>query len=396
MSAKLRRLVDRHGEETVACVVEAASKTAFAIAFRRAEISVKVLEELNILRVMSRACIRWFDHDKREIPPETEALKQLYEQRHLGGFAEIEIKTSKADQHGDRYGHCRGIAPLTGRKNAVDPGDSLLRYEMRVPRSNKFERENTFIFSFPDGAPLETSILDEYIMHLVWRIFQVLGCPRTVAEVKKLYSLHSFRIGALNAYRLGGMDQLKCMVAGRWTSASAARMYIRSENDEMINDINKAMQVDAQFNQTIAPDLPAYPLARALPPGTAGVYAVRPTDELDQGETPSTSFWSEVAEEAKEQEQIAKTLAHELNAALGMEVAKKFAVPLASARGRKRNEFRFWKGQVISIGEDRNYPVKVKFEPNSDGSIDYEEWDLDAFRKGREAFRIEYESEDHT
>ena len=276
----------------------------------------------------------------------------------------------------------------------MDPGNSLIRYELLIRCTSAEQRKNTFIFAYPDGSPLETSVLDDYVMHLVWRIFQIIGAPKTLKEVRKLYSLHSFRIGALNAYRLGGMNQLKCMIAGRWTSEVAARMYVRSENDEIIEDMKKAMAVDAQFNQTIDPKLPAFPLARALPPGEAGLYAVKPTDELDQGESVQSSFWADVPDESRDQAQIARNNSNELQAALGMKVAKSFMVPLKQPKGRKINESRIFKGKVISIGEDTNFPVKIKFEPNEDGSIDFEEWDLDAYRKGRETFRIEYELED--
>ena len=396
MPAKVRNLNESFGKKIVACLIEAASKTAFGGAFRRAEVSVKNPAELNILRVMSRACIRWFGPNKIEIPPTLDKLRQLYEERHLGGFAEIEIKGSKADPHGTRYGRFRVILPLTSEGEVkVDSANALLRYEILIPCSNPTLRNNTFIFSFPDGSPLETSDFDSIMMHLLWRCFQLLGDPKTMKEVRKLYSLHSFRIGALNAFRLGGMNELVCMVAGRWSHISTVREYVRSENDEMLQLMKSALSVSCQFNQTIDPSLPAYPLSRALPQNTPGTYVVRPGDQLDNGETPENSMWLDMPDSQKDKLQIKQNLANELDLIVGLEVAKRFYVPLPEERqkGRKKQEARYWKGRVISTGKDPKFPVEVQFEPNPDGTIDIEEWDLDAYRKGRETFRTEYPHE---
>ena len=76
----------------------------------------------------------------------------------------------------------------------------------------------------------------------------------------------------------------------------------------------------------------------------------------------------------------------QLDRIIGLEVAKMFYVPVY----RKKREPRYWKGRVISTGKDPKFPVEVRFEPNPDGTEDIEEWDLDAFRKGRNTLRVEY------
>ena len=97
----------------------------------------------------------------------------------------------------------------------------------------------------------------------------------------------------------------------------------------------------------------------------------------------------------EEKAQITKISTNELHLIRNLEVAKKFAVPIPDEErtGKRKNTSLYWKGKVISTGKDPKFPVEIEFEPNPDGTVDFEEWDIDAFRKGRETFREEYPEE---
>ena len=83
----------------------------------------------------------------------------------------------------------------------MDFGNALNRYETLVPCEDLQTRQNTFIFSFPDGKPLTASVYLEFLYEMLWRASQYTKECLTMEQIKQEYSGHSTRIGGINAMK---------------------------------------------------------------------------------------------------------------------------------------------------------------------------------------------------
>lgn len=403
----MRKLIREVGEEEVGLLLEACSKHSYVGAHRKCEVTVKNLASFFPNWNMTRACIVWFDHELKEASLRPESLEDLYLQRGKGGHAEIEPKSTKADFDSSVFGQTRVISPLTGKGEViVAPGNALLKYERHIRMSDPELRKRTFIFSFSNGQPLTADIYCEFLYHMIWRATKHMGQNLSIEQVEEEYSGHSLRIGSINAMKEAVLpDGSRISYEERLTQArfrssnhpdTAMYVYVRRCAPRLISCMKAMLNTRVRMGQTIAPDLPAYPAARAMD-DEKGTYIVREDDTLDAGLGKGPT----VIDPKPSLQRIEQNNRNELNSILKLEVAangneiletsiaKRFLVPtIALSNGKRKREGRYWKGHVEKIVMSDKYPVKIKFE---DGMT--EEWDIDAFRKGRETYRKEYPEE---
>jgi hypothetical protein len=92
------------------------------------------------------------------------------------------------------------------------------------------------------------------------------GVVLSLMEVKKMYGIHSFRIGGDNAHKKNGTPKDVRKDIGHWRS-DAIEVYSRADLESMAQYV-KGQDVDCELLQTQDVEMPLYPEARAqLAPG---------------------------------------------------------------------------------------------------------------------------------
>ena len=156
---------------------------------------------------ISRASVRWFDGEMREVVPSPDNLWKLHEER--AGCASVRSPPRKNDQAGDgATARFPSLLPLAS-KGSFCPGMSLLELELDNPCWGPAQprlREEYPLFVSPEtGEAFRTAPFDEFV---IWafresaRIHE--GRVWTEEEARREYSLHSFRIGGCSALRMVG------------------------------------------------------------------------------------------------------------------------------------------------------------------------------------------------
>ena len=226
-------------DELLVTAMKAAGQVAFQIMLRRSEYTLGKGATFLATIHMTRSDFHWFKC-KRDaqgqlvldargnriyIAFEIDAHGNLS----LGDFQEVvhtqegrvlvTVKTSKCDLEG---GWSSNFHPLDIRKDAegavIKAGNYVLDYELADPILNMEEREQEPMFRMPkkSGQQVPTSKFDSVIMGLMFEIHRQKGDHKSVAQIRKLYSLHSFRIGGVNALRAAGVPREIRMILGRW------------------------------------------------------------------------------------------------------------------------------------------------------------------------------------
>ena len=278
------------GNFVLVIVVKAAAQLAFVMMLRRSEYTlVKGVTEFNPHLRMTRSNIVWIGADGRPLPVDEDgnlSLTDLIELCRLvydpntelstfQGRMDATVKTSKSDQTGDWSSHIHPIALRLNREGAViKAANYFLEYEIAVPVLNLQEREETPLFVDPSRprnpahrGQLKVEVFNEVVIDLLFEVFKRRGDHRSKAEVRKMYSLHSFRIGGVNHLRAAGVPREIRMILGRWRS-DAIDTYSRTDVQQFIEYL-KDHGVSAKEFETLADDLPYHEGAHGVEYGKA-------------------------------------------------------------------------------------------------------------------------------
>ena len=267
------------GDAFLVIVVKAAGQLAFVMMLRRSEYTlVKGISEFNPMLRMTRSNAVWFDADGIEFKPDEdgnlrqEDFEELF--RILNdpttnpatffGRMDMTVKTSKADQTGDWSSHVHPIALRLPSESAVlKAANYYLEYELADPVLNLEERQETPLFrsrrgktQTPSRGQLKVDVFNEAIIDLLHELFKIKGDHRSKAEIRKLYSLHSFRIGGVNHLRAAGVPREIRMILGRWRS-DAIDVYSRTDISQFTEYL-KDHGVSCDEFETLADDMPCH------------------------------------------------------------------------------------------------------------------------------------------
>ena len=153
-----------------------------------------------------------------------------------------------------------------------------------------------------------------------------MGQDLSIEQVEEEYSGHSLRIGSINAMKEAILpDGSRISYEERLTQArfrssnhpdTAMYIYVRRCAPRLIRCMKAMLNTRVRMGQTIAPDLPAYPAARAMD-DEKGTYIVRKDDTLDAGLGKGPT----VIDPKPSLQRIEQNNRNELNSILKLEVA---------------------------------------------------------------------------
>ena len=131
------------------------------------------------------------------------------------------------------------------------------------------ERTQEPMFRMPQGKgkQLPTRIFDDVIIGLLLEMHKRRGEHKSLAQIRKLYSLHSFRIGGVNALRAAGVPREIRMILGRWRS-DAIDVYSRTDIQQFAKYL-RDQGISCREFETLAEDLPQHDEAQGSEFGTA-------------------------------------------------------------------------------------------------------------------------------
>ena len=248
-----------------AIVLRALVQGSFGCQWRRSDATIKSGSWARYWNV-SRASVRWFDRDLKEVAPSLDNLRRLHAER--TGYASVRSPPGKNDQAGDgATARFPSLLPLAS-KGSFCPGMSLLELEIDNPCWDPAQprlREELPLFVDPEtGEAFRTGPFDEFV---IWafresaRIHE--GRIWTEAEARKEYSLHSFRIGGCCALRTVGSPKHVRMFAGRWLSEAMGE-YDREEILEMLRYMYLQQEAKGELLNGQPEDMPMYPEERSM------------------------------------------------------------------------------------------------------------------------------------
>lgn len=243
-------------------VFRATYQSMFSCHWRRSDATLKGSLDWNGFYHLSRANVRWFNLNMEEVEPSWDNLKDLRSSR--AGYAQVRSPPGKNDATGEGVtARFPSLLPLTSN-TWFCPGLSLLEMEIDDPCSPS-GRRSVPLFKDPEtGKALSTAVFDRFILgmiHLALRRFH--NKDIDMKGLRRLYSLHSFRIGASNALRSVGAPKHLRMIAGRWLS-DAFLEYEREDIPEMLRFMEKVQEADCRLGCGQPDDLPMFDAERRM------------------------------------------------------------------------------------------------------------------------------------
>ena len=329
---------------------------------------------------LSRASVRWFSYDHQEIVPNRTNLERLMESKN--GYARVTSPPGKADQLGNgSSARFPAILPL-GAPGVIQPALQLLRIELRYPVPVG-QRKQYPLFTDPETGFLafRTKDFDEFVIWIIGEsIYYFQGERWSEQQIRKMFSLHSFRIGGTCALRTVGAPKHVRMMAGRWLSEAMGE-YDREEVEELIKYMGAQQIATCELINGQPADLPTFARAKSTPVG--GSYLV------DENETPNMEIeesWNKPLDQPRaEIQQIYRqgTTIQLLLEALTTEG------PKITKAG---NPIRRWcQGKIKSLDFDSDKPITVKFNDRrrADLTLTWAQWADMKFRARNDKSRRE-------
>ena len=189
--------------------------------------------------ILSRAHVRYFwNKDGRDIEilePDPDTLR-AWRLTASEGTSKLLTKPPlmKNDQLGAVHGNRWTPLPLT--TDDICGADWIARMEIEDPVVAREEREQTSLFRDPKTKnPIRTHIFDKVVMEIIYHDLKSRGAHISMAEVRRIYSLHSFRVTATNLLMAAGAPPHLRKILGRWSSDSGMETYTREEMEEMVH-----------------------------------------------------------------------------------------------------------------------------------------------------------------
>ena len=239
-------------------VLRAAPQLAIQVLFRASEY-LRGREGFNHTVHLSRAHATYYTWDWQEIPTEELTPSRLRALLSSGrARALIRMPRLKNDQYLTREFPPTALELNTGPICALR---HLLLMEIDDPITTESGRQQAPMFVDPDtGLGLTKIALASALNTLTYAILTTkYGRQITMAEIRKQWSLHSFRITGQNLLREAGAQEWQIRQAGRWLSDCALR-YDRA-NIEGLSSLSNAMSslTAPPVTHLTVPGMPTYP-----------------------------------------------------------------------------------------------------------------------------------------
>ena len=253
-------------------VIRAIYQTSFACHWRRSDSTIKDGKTWHPNWHLSRNNVRWFSEEFEEIEPTFTNLQRLRESRR--GYAWVRSPPGKNDRTGEgATARFPSLLPLSS-PSWFCPGLALLDMEIEHFIEPQW-RSITPLFTDPDTQEaFRTQDFDSILMRIIQAAYrQIRGKEYSIKQIRKFFSLHSFRIGGMNAIRATSAPSHVRKMAGRWLS-DAIDEYDRTELMEMLHFMHEMQGARGVLVTGRPDDLPCYEAERNME--EAGYFQVGP------------------------------------------------------------------------------------------------------------------------
>jgi len=363
------------GDPNRVLMLQTAAMVAFVGMFRRSEYTGSQ-DRFNPKTAMNRGSVEWFhlgnpDHeDHTPIQPwNEEAARGLKGSKQ--GYAKLTPGISKCDPEGEWQMYPILLRLTTDDSAIIRAGDYFLDYELAVPIFEQEEREATPLFTdpktastaHPHGKQLGTVTFDKVIKRMLSLWFASQGQPMTDAQISRLYSLHSFRIGGLNALQAAGVPREIRLLLGRWKSA-AMDGYTRQEV-EMCLGYLASMDTDCKLYTPLSRDMPRHEGSEEVEVGDTfdvNVALKQPDQAPEEGEPlpkrlplPSLEDLQRYFAMMRKRGRQSNRVLQRQHPLMGRQLEMSFWV-------QPDGPYEYYTGKVVRVDEEGEKPVHVKYQ----------------------------------
>jgi hypothetical protein len=130
---------------------------------------------------------------------------------------------------------------------------------------------------------MKARAFDKILVDLIQRAYEGKGLSSSLNEIRKIYGIHSFRVGGDNAHKAANTPLRYRKLIGHWKS-DVIDAYSRAQLEAMCAAV-EGQDVDCALLQVRNPDMPTYPEAQHIQ--SPGLYTVERNSRLqDLSEDP--------------------------------------------------------------------------------------------------------------
>ena len=366
-----------YGSTKMQSVLKAAVLVAFVGMLRRSEYTMGNTP-FNPNLSMNRGSAKWYfkGHPKAGSDPRYEDFKEVTPwnkeaatdlKRTGAGYGALTVGTSKCDPDAD-WSKYPILLPLSKDPTGLEAGNRLLDMELEDEIWDPEERAKTPLFREVDvkkGEPhqLRTSRFDKVVIALMMGWYASKGDPKDEKEVRYLYSLHSFRIGGVNALKAAGVPRELRMLMGRWKSM-AVDTYTRQEIVMSLEWLKLPETAGCHLYTPLTLDMPQFDEAEGLVMGDDFDVLTLKGEKLKAREPDPTL--EEVEGYYQWLEKRGRmTSRGECHPLVGRRVRMSFTIeadPKGKGKKRKQVETEWYEGEIQSVDREGEEPVQVKFD----------------------------------
>ena len=197
-------------------VLRTVAKFAIQTLFRASEVLRPRGVPFNHNLHITRGMIEWFDSEWQPVPPTPDNLSRMLETRQ--GRVLVGIPQLKNDQNRDKFNHCK-VALMFSPSFTCSLAE-LARMEIDDPITDPLTRARTPLFVDPEtGAAMGKETFASVFMSLIRQALRTYhNREYLLKEIRRIWSLHSFRITGLNLLEKAGCPPWLLRIAGRWLS----------------------------------------------------------------------------------------------------------------------------------------------------------------------------------
>jgi hypothetical protein len=254
-------------------VLRASMMCAFTNELRRAEF-LRKSGAFNRHLHLTRNHVTFFDKHWVRTPTVPASLRRL---RVEGGWMLFRPPVLKNDPRGEIWGDSPTPFPIGMCKKKpgsfIDYASWQIDMELSDPIEDVAVRARTPMFVDPRvGVQMTARTFDSILMKLLQGAYKGKGLSPTLDEVRKIYGIHSFRIGGDNAHRAAKTPKPIRKCIGHWRS-DVIEEYSRSQLESMSECVEN-QDIDCPLLQVCDPSMPTYPETKGLAlPGTCIIQA---------------------------------------------------------------------------------------------------------------------------
>ena len=251
----------------------------FQMLFRRSELLLKS-GDFDFNLHLTRNHLKFYDVHWVRFPPTKEFLTRLLRE---GGWILSYSPVLKNDPTGKIWGNAptpfRIQSAASSVPRFIDCVPWLIQMELNDLMPDEDLRKVTPLFvDTATKTTLRVAKFDQVFINVLRASYARKRIFKSEAEVRKILSLHSIRIGGLNAYKKAKAPVHARKSFGRWTSR-AVFGYERDDLEELA-DYVEGQDVDCELSQAVDPDMPTWPQARNAEPGPFELSSGEEVDDL--------------------------------------------------------------------------------------------------------------------